>query len=75
MSWRDLPQAADQLREAGLAVISVHNTSWNPTSQVVYIRWDHIPERYEREMADHYLRVQDPRHIGPHITPPGCPWA
>ena len=32
MTWRDLPQSAAQLREAGLSVISVHSPTHNVNS-------------------------------------------
>lgn len=75
MSWRDFPQTADQLREAGLGVISVHSPSQNINPTVIIVRWDHEPEPHEKHLARHYIPVADVRHVGPSEQPKGCPWA
>lgn len=74
MTWRDLPQSAAQLREAGLSVIGVYSPTHNVNPSVVYVRWNHVPEGHETQLARHFIPVEDLRHIGPDAAPKGCPW-
>lgn len=83
MSWRELPLTANQLRENGLAVISVWSPSQNVVPQSVCVRWQRQPEPHEIALAEHFIiaktsatsgRSQRRRGApGPLITPPKIP--
>ena len=75
MSWRELPLTANQLRENGLAVISVWSPSQNVVPQAVYVRWQRQPEPHEIALAEHFIMAKNIRHLGPKSAPKGCPWA
>lgn len=75
MSWRELPLTAQQLRENGLAVLSVWSPSQNAVPQSVCVRWQRQPEPHEIELAEHFIMAKNIRHLGPTSTPKGCPWA
>jgi len=55
MSWRELPLTANQLRENGLAVISVWSPSLNAVPQAVYVRWQRQPEPHEIAFAERFV--------------------
>ena len=75
MSWRELPLTANQLRENGLAVISVWSPSQNVVPQSVCVRWQRQPEPHEIALAEHFIMAKNIRHLGPKSAPKGCPWA
>lgn len=75
MSWRELPLTANQLRENGLAVLSVWSPSQNVVPQSVCVRWQRQPEPHEIALAEHFILAKNIRHLGPKSVPKGCPWA